>query len=129
MSVFQGAWKVVCEPLENLVYGSISMFCPPIPFRLPASTSRLCVLNGINSRKELFEASAVQGEIILFGGGQPLGDVLRTGLAPTDFCGETSLSVYLRIRAKGLRQPLPSQEAQSTEGRPAKSPPKEERRI
>ena len=34
--------------------------------------------------------------------------------------------MYLRIQAKGLRQPLPSQEAQSTEGRPAKSPPKEE---
>ena len=42
---------------------------PLIAFRLPTSTSRLCVLNGINTRKEPFEASAVQGEIILFGGG------------------------------------------------------------
>ena len=66
---------------------------PLIAFRLPTSTSRLCVLNRLGSHR---------------------------------FCGETSLSVYLRIQAKGLCQPLPSQEAQSTEGKPAKNPPKEE---
>lgn len=50
--------------------------------------------------------------------------MLSTGLAPTDFVGR--LLCVPMIQAKGLWQPLPSQEAQSTEGRPAKNPPKEE---
>lgn len=52
---------------------------------LPSNTSLLRVLNGFKSRKVPFEA--IQGEVILFGKEQPLGDVLRTGLAPPDLRG------------------------------------------
>lgn len=88
VSESQGARKVVWRTPWRIWF-MIQSVCsaPTVPFRLPASTSLLCILNRINTRKEPFEASAVQGEIILFGRGQPLGDVLRTGLAPTDFVG------------------------------------------
>ena len=35
MSEIQGAGKVVCEPLGNLFYDSVSMFCPPYPSGFP----------------------------------------------------------------------------------------------
>lgn len=71
-------------------------------------------------------ASAVQGEVILFGREWPLGDRLRTGLAPTDLGvgGDSDDSPYTRIRAESLCLLLPGQKAQGAQKR--QNPPKEE---
>lgn len=64
------------------------------------------------------------GEVILFGREQPLGEVLRTGLAPTDFVGRRLwLSIHLRIQAKGLCQPPPGQKGQGVGRRQATEAP------